>query len=361
MDVSDVSDNASDASVARLRRMVFKASRTVVLIFGAAYPAALLVTAVMLRWIGDRWWFTAVLLYLPRAGFLAPLPFIAAGLVGFRMWRLLLVQIASVLLVVFPLMGFVLPGAGFAKGGAATVRVLSFNVEGCDGGYKAVYDEIDAHTPDVVLLQEVGNADDLVRVLREHYPVVQWSGQFIVASRYPTVAGTAPGYLDYNGRQRSPRFLKESIDTPLGPIVFYNVHPISPREGLVILKTHGIRAALLGRSHGPLTENVGLRTLQVQTFLDEAAAETGPVIVAGDTNLPDPSVTLRRYESRFTDAFRAAGWGFGYTFPTDKKWGPAMRLDRIFTSEKLRATRFEVGRSRASDHHCVVADITRAP
>jgi endonuclease/exonuclease/phosphatase family metal-dependent hydrolase len=108
-------------------------------------------------------------------------------------------------------------------------------------------------------------------------------------------------------------------------------------------------------------DNVGLRTLQVETFLDEAAAETGPVVVAGDTNLPDPSVTLRRYLSHFDDAFTAASWGFGYTFPNNKKWGPAMRLDRIFTAGKLRATRFEVGRSLASDHYCVVADVTRAP
>jgi endonuclease/exonuclease/phosphatase family metal-dependent hydrolase len=277
------------------------------------------------------------------------------------MWRLLLAQIASVFLVIFPLMGFVLPGPRLAKVEGGTVRVLSFNVDGSVGGAKAVVDEIDAHAPDIALLQEVGNGDELVRLLRERFPVVHWTTQFIVATRFPTVESPEPDRLEYDGRHRTPRFLKEVIDTPLGRIVFYNVHPISPREGFIALRMRGIRAALLGRSQGPLMDNVGLRTLQVDTFFQAAAAETDPVVVAGDTNLPDPSVTLRRHLSQFEDAFSTASWGFGYTFPTDKKWGPAMRLDRIFASSKLRFTRFEIGQSRVSDHHCVVADITRAP
>jgi endonuclease/exonuclease/phosphatase (EEP) superfamily protein YafD len=84
------------------------------------------------------------------------------------------------------------------------------------------------------------------------------------------------------------------------------------------------------------------------------------VVIAGDTNLPGLSHVLHRYLSRYQDGFAKAGWGFGYTFPTRPR-GPWMRIDRIVASDELRFVRFRVGRSLASDHECVVADLQRAP
>ena len=44
-----------------------------------AYPLLLLVAAVALRFVGERWWVTTVALYLPRLVLGAPLPFIVFG------------------------------------------------------------------------------------------------------------------------------------------------------------------------------------------------------------------------------------------------------------------------------------------
>jgi endonuclease/exonuclease/phosphatase (EEP) superfamily protein YafD len=101
--------------------------------------------------------------------------------------------------------------------------------------------------------------------------------------------------------------------------------------------------------------NSGLRTLQVQSFSAAAQGETDPVVIAGDTNLPGLSYVFHRYLSGYQDGFTKAGWGFGYTFPADRH--PWMRIDRILSSDALRFVGFEVGKSRASDHHCVVADL----
>lgn len=346
--------------VRRATTMITRALRAIALSIGVAYPAALLVVAVVLRWVGEGWWLTATTLYMPRVPFAFPLPLVVATLLAMRMWRLLLAQIVSLVLIAFPLMGFVLPRPHFADPTLPTLRVLSFNIDGGDGGYAAVFAEIDAHAPDVVLLQEVGGKPgDLVARLGARYPTVDARGQFIVATRYPIASSSEPLKLEYNGTFRSPRFVQDVIDTPLGRIVFYNVHPISPRDELVVLKRHGLHGMLAGDSPQPLMRNVGLRTLQVETFSAAAAAEVDPVIIAGDTNLPDASRTLRRYLSAYDDGFTAAGWGFGYTFPTNK-WRPWMRLDRIMASPQLRFTRFEVGHSLVSDHRCVVADLQRS-
>ena len=85
--------------------------------------------------------------------------------------------------------------------------------------------------------------------------------------------------------------------------------------------------------------------------------EKGPVIIAGDTNLPGLSFVFHRSLSGFQDGFTRAGWGFGYTFPTNHV--PWMRIDRVLASDELRFVRFEVGKSLVSDHHCVVADLQR--
>jgi endonuclease/exonuclease/phosphatase family metal-dependent hydrolase len=95
----------------------------------------------------------------------------------------------------------------------------------------------------------------------------------------------------------------------------------------------------------------------VRTFSSLAGGETEPVVIAGDTNLPGLSLVFARYLSGYQDGFEKAGWGFGYTYPTNKNRPPWMRIDRILATASLRFERFEVGASSASDHRCVVADI----
>jgi endonuclease/exonuclease/phosphatase family metal-dependent hydrolase len=88
-----------------------------------------------------------------------------------------------------------------------------------------------------------------------------------------------------------------------------------------------------------------------------ASAETGPVLIAGDTNLPGLSETLTANLSNFSDGFREAGAGFGYTFPVGHPW---MRIDRMFTTKELAFTSFSVGCRWTSDHLCISAEVKRA-
>jgi endonuclease/exonuclease/phosphatase (EEP) superfamily protein YafD len=272
-------------------------------------------------------------------------------------------QLAALLVLVFPLMGFVLPWPASRSPSSPVLRVLSYNIDSGNGGADEIVAEIDRHAPDVVFLQEVSAAEPIESLLRARYATVRTGNQFIVASRYPILSTTDPEKLDYEGRHRSPRFLRLVLDTPLGAIVFYNVHPLSPRETFYSMRGHGFRREILsGRLFSSATSavfqaNSGLRARQVEAFSDAAGRETSPVVIAGDTNLPGLSFLLNQYLSEYQDGFSKAGWGFGYTFPSDR--GPWMRIDRIFASEGLRFVRFEVGRSRASDHHCVVADLQR--
>jgi endonuclease/exonuclease/phosphatase (EEP) superfamily protein YafD len=334
------------------------------LLLAALYPAALVVTIAAFLIIGERWWVTAVALYLPRIGFALPLPVLLLALWATgsrrRVWALLGVSVPLLLI----LMGFVLPWPVWADANAPAVRVMSYNVNSEIGGEDAVVQEIDGFSPDIALLEEHGGSDKIVSLLQARYAAVHVSGQFIVASRFPITSTLDPEKIPYNGRLRSPRWVEAVIATPLGSITFYEVHPLSPREGLASVRGNGIKHEIrvaIGFSRDSediVRTNNGLRALQVEDIAGAAQQEKGPVVIAGDTNLPALSAVLHRFLSGFQDGFSKASWGLGYTFPTTRI--PWMRIDRILANDELRFVRFQVGRSRASDHRCVVADLQRA-
>jgi vancomycin resistance protein VanJ len=325
-----------------------------------SYPAILLALWLGFYWVGEAWWVTAAGLYVPRLPFLVPVPFVALALYAWGLRRLLWTQVLAAFIVTVPLMGFILPWPMRAQRAAPTLRVLSFNVNSAIGGAQALIDKIVAASADIVLLQEAPGGTQLVDALRVHYPYVQSSTQFIIASRFPITAAIDPDRLFYCGRTRPPRFMRYELKTPIGPLALYNIHPISPRG---VLHIRQLRAALhqlrtgelfAGDPEADVESNVGLRALQVEAVTNDAARESLPVLIAGDTNLPGLSALLRKRLSGYTDAFRAASWGFGYTFPEQH---PFLRLDRILASDKLRFSSFRTDCHGVSDHLCVVADL----
>jgi endonuclease/exonuclease/phosphatase (EEP) superfamily protein YafD len=341
------------------RRWAIRAVKTL----AVGYPLALLGLACALRCVGERWWVTAIVLYVPRLVFVIPLPFAVVGLLCLGLTRWLATQVAAALLWLFVLMGFVVPWPRPARRNAPVLRILSYNINGGSGGVGNVVEQIDAYSPDTVLLQEIGHPEDFQRLLKSRYAEVHTTDQFILATRYPVVSSfEEPDKIPYLGRRRSPRFVRYVIDTPLGHIALYNVHPRSPREALNAVRGNGLRREILsgrlfrGGAADVVYENVDVRTSQVEKISDSASRETDPVVIAGDTNLPSLSNLFGRRLSGYVDGFRSVGWGFGYSFPSDLPW---MRIDRILATRELRFVRFEVGDSTASDHRCVVAEIQR--
>jgi endonuclease/exonuclease/phosphatase (EEP) superfamily protein YafD len=336
-----------------------------VIALASLYPLALVALVAGLRLVGERWWVTSVALYLPRVAFLAPLPvlLIALFLVGAR--RAFWLLIVSSLPIFLVLMGFVFPWPTRMDRGAPVVRVLSFNIDSGAGGLARIFAEVDKYSPDIVLVQELGPQEKKAAALFEtRYPTVRYATQFLVATRFPITSSREPETLSYEGHPRSPRWTQQVIETPLGPIAFYNVHPISPREALNALRGNGLKNEMLegrgfsGESKELVKSNTGLRVLQIDDFARAAAGETLPVVIAGDTNSPVLSYQLSHDLARYHDGFEKAGWGFGYTFPTTR--GPWMRIDRMFASDALRFVRFQVGRSTVSDHDCIIGDLQRA-
>lgn len=341
--------------------------RRLVILSAVVYPLSLLATIVAFRFVGERWWLTAAGLYLPRAVFASPLPFVALAALLCRERRLALLQLLSVALVLFPLMGLVVPIPRLSRGSGLTMRILSFNVNNGQAGQAVLLAAIERYSPDLVLLQETyprSNAP-LVAALRARYPSVDATDQFIVASRWPLSDIKASEKVWYDGRVHSSRYMRYTVGAaPNGALTVYNIHPVSPRQGLYSIRGAGFRKEMAsgrlfeGAASPVVQANSGLRAAELDALSRDVRTESGPVVVAGDTNLPGLSPILARLSRGYQDGFEKAGWGFGYTFPAKMAW---MRIDRMLASSEVSFEHFEVGCAGASDHLCVVADVQVRP
>ena len=124
-------------------------------------------------------------------------------------------------------------------------------------------------------------------------------------------------------------------------------------DGLLVGLRNG---SVFGADRATVERNTLLRRLQVRTIAVMAMTSTNPVIIAGDTNLPDPSRILAEDLRRWRDGFDAVGLGFGCTYPLGNR-RPWMRIDRILAGPGLRFVSFTTGSGHGSDHRCVWAGI----
>lgn len=340
------------------------ALRTAAVIAALAYPAALLLVVLAFRGIGEQWWVTLVALYLPRAGFALPLPLALAAQYFWGPRKLLAAQVLSVLLLLFPLMGLNLGLGGVLTGSREpAIRIISFNVKYTRSGADVLAGQVRETGADILALQDAGDGLDVALQHALEGWVVRLDGEFILATRLPVRDVYVPPALEYSGGSGLPHYVQYSVDTPLGLVDVFNVHPTSPRPGLEEVRGAGLRGEILsgrllaGAARDSVEWNAYRRARQVAGVAARAAASPNPVIVAGDTNLPGLSRILGEHLGRFNDAFEKAGVGFGYTYPARLPW---MRIDRILTNDHLTATRFRVGLAARSDHLGVFAELTRA-
>ena len=326
------------------------------LFFG--YTAGLCAVWIAFQAVGESWWLTTALLYLPRVGFALPLPLVILALGLFGPHRLLPALLVPVGIWLFPLMGLHLGLGAASTSRAPSFSVLTYNVAmGHDrDGVVAVITEA---RPDVVVLQEFHRrlSEDLARALPDHHRHVR--GQFALWSRFPIEEVFVPPPLEIPGSPpRSARYLRYRLATPLGPVDLFNMHPVSPRNGLAGARGDGFFVDFLRvpeeRALGlaALEGNTLVRRHQVEAIVRDARSSPVPVVVAGDTNLPGQSRLVEPLTDSFRDAFAVAGRGFGYTFPARRPW---MRIDRVLVQEPLEVAAVEVRGDTASDHRAVRA------
>jgi endonuclease/exonuclease/phosphatase family metal-dependent hydrolase len=303
-----------------------------------------------LRCIGEASVLTTIALYLPRWPLGLPLPVLVLALAWRRRRWLLGLELLTGLCWLFPLLGLRFGVARAPTPGRHLLRVLSFNVE-ADVRVPPLLSALRTAKADLIVLQEGGdeNAAFWKTELRDYEWAVR--DQFVLGSRFPIVE-VSPAF------QEGAAYVRFRLELPEGPMHLYALHPPSPRLSMSEALDHGVplRPSRLERVAADIAANTSDRARQLRVITDDARSSSLPVLIAGDTNLPDLSPVLAGSFRGFQDGFAEVGRGFGYTFPVGGHWlGPWMRIDRVFVSHAFRVLDVITLPPAGSDHLPVLA------
>jgi endonuclease/exonuclease/phosphatase (EEP) superfamily protein YafD len=322
------------------------------------------------RLLSGRIWIWAVLDLVPPIAFAAvPVLLLAvARLARPARWRVVLLAGAALLLGA-DLSG-VAPAAPWRAAPPAppgAIRVMSWNTEFWDqeDDPAAFYRYLKAQDADVYLLQEYvfladrqpRRIDDLARLRAEFpgYEIVAHS-ELVTLSRLPIVSAApidampwlsaATGSLPPPDTDFLPYWTTKTLRTDVRAgdrtVSLYNVHLPVP------LATD--RNPLGGEFWRIIREQHGRRWANLHALEADLAANSGPVVVAGDLNTTEAMSALRPMSERLADAGAGtlrspypATWGFGGV--------PLWRLDWAFTSADVRVHGYRFGDPAGlSDH-----------
>ena len=248
----------------------------------------------------------------------------------------------------------------------AQLRVLTLNVQVPNDDPTLLVGVIREHQPDVVVLQEVTTAyaTAIDQAIAGAYP-------------YSFVAGTETEHEGAGTWSRLPLSDTEAfrlsewgnelhrvrVSAATGDVWLYNVHLPNPTDPENADDDPGLLRAAW-------EFDPSRRDAELDALTSRIASLGTPFVLAGDFNVSAGSRAYRRLPAEWRDAFAEAGRGFGPTYPApdhEHEGEPSpwltrrfalIRIDYIWTSAELYATRAWTQELVDTDHLAVVADLT---
>lgn len=306
----------------------------------------------MLLAFAPRWW-----LLCPWA-LLVPLAFLAG-------WRTVVTAAVGTLVTLFGAAQFELPARPPANTSSRALRIVTYNTDLRDAVAERIRQDLQRWDADVVLLQDCKTivADSLRAVAATSLTTltVHVQGRHCLVSKWP-VRGMAdvselvdPRSTQHTALRWGDSGVRYTLSTFMGDLVVYSVHLPSPRDALGTVRW--LETTDRQRISDALQQSITARANASAVIARLVQQETGPVIIAGDFNLPYGSAILRRDWSQYTNAFGRAGAGLGYTmqagvFP--------VRIDHVFSSPALVPVEARVLGGYPSEHQPLLVDLVRS-
>lgn len=259
-------------------------------------------------------------------------------------WRLVLMMLpgAIAFLLIWGDM-LLLTSQVIPEQGDTPLSVLSYNLYAGNSQHEAYIQAIRDRHADVVAIQELHHpqADILAREFAEIYPYMAFHPNSVfglgILSRFPIVEDEYWQYDDLPASLGHQQVVLEIDNNQT--ITIFNVHPVN--------------SAISGSLFNP-----NVRSQEITRLLDVTSQETQPTLFVGDFNMPDFSEDYRAIRTQFSDSFRDAGYGFGWTFSFTPNFVPFLRLDYIFHDENFAAIEsYVLPDSYGSDHRGVFTEL----
>lgn len=327
------------------RRSVWRRILTVLIMI---YALVILALWGWMHFEGDRSWAATLFLFGPRWLCAVPLVVLVPAAAIWRR-RLLWLLAATGLVILVPILGF-----RFHVGGAGkpyTVRLLTCNVNQSGFRPERLAELVEREQPDIVCLQEVPGHPPPPLLWPRGWHVMH-RDELLVASRFPVAERDRLPMPYVPGKLAAIRY---TVELPGGPVDLFNLHLLSPRQGLeaVLDRKQGIDLSKVPK----LQTILRLRADESRLVSDWIAQFPGPKIIAGDFNMPVESRIFRQSWSWLTNAFSKVGFGFGFTkFTEEQGWSYGARIDHVLYSPPWRSVRAWVGPDIGSDHRPLLVD-----
>jgi vancomycin resistance protein VanJ len=315
------------------------------------YLAFILLAALALWGLSDRWWAATVLLFGPR--WVLSLPLLALVPAAFIWDRPLLPLLAVAALVLLgPVMGL---RSGWrtllvTEDPQRDIRVVSFNAEGGDHLLFNPMNMILDWDADVAAIQECGRrlAEGLQRLPGWH---VDTRSGLCLVSRFEIgeVVEMDRDALEFAGG--SGMVVTYSLDPSGEPFHVTNIHLETPRAGFELIRAGRLVEGVSKTREKSLLRNVELK--RARSWVDRFQ---GPHIVAGDFNTAPESRSYRAYWRDWQNAFSRMGRGFGGTRLNG--WIRA-RIDHVLADRSWTIVRAWLGEDLGSDHLPMMTDLRR--
>ena len=313
------------------------------------YLALVLLTALLLWGLSDRWWPATTLLFGPRWVLLLPLALLtAAALVWDR--ALLMPLSLATLVILGPVMGLRTGWRGLfvEEDPDQDIRVVSFNARGGGNLIRTPINLLTDWDADIAAFQEC--REDLRQGLQE---LEGWHTHSVaglcLVSRLEIREMQEMNREDFEYAGGSG--LVATYRFALGERPFYltNLHLETPRAGFELLRSGQVREGAWVTQQRSFLRGAEMRRARmwVNGFV-------GPHLVVGDFNTPPESLNYRSAWSDWQNAFSSVGRGLGGTRLNG--W-IRVRIDHIVANQEWEVVDSRLGQDVGSDHLPMIATL----
>lgn len=314
------------------------------------YGVLMTAVALYIRVRGDVDPLGMLMLFAPREYLI--LPWIGLLLLALvsgrrRVARLVTLTVVGALCTSLFVAGYELPRLYTPSGQRRAMRIVTYNADRMSSLAFHMRDELEKWDADVVLLQGCATAlaatlNDLpgvaVHTTNEYCLVTR--GKLEAVDTMPrTRRGGALGYADVGN------VLRYQVHVAGVSIPVYSVHFDSPRDALGDARR---------REFSRLAPNIYSRRLQSEAITNWVTRSDSAFVVAGDFNTPFGSAILRQDWGDLTNAFSAAGTGFGYTMEAGVY---SVRIDHVLVTPTFVVQGVKVLSGYPSEHQPVIVDL----
>lgn len=311
------------------------------------------------------------LAYLPV--WLVGLPFVGTFGLGvvFACWRSLALSALMVPLSIVWLGTYRLPSAFDAdvKGRGDCLTVITYNRG--QGSDTVLAKFAASRPPDIIGLQDAGRRAARLAAMPEfvghssHFE----NGEFVLLSRWP-ILQNEPLYIRMPGASKDRLVgVRSVVDWAGRRVVVYNLHLPTPRDLLSWYAKRGtflygivglVPKTTLYDRHQEYLAPWKARADWITRLAARISLERDPVLLIGDVNLPPVGEGYEELTRVLQDSHKAAGSGFGCTFPGNSKGlsrriSPWLRIDQVMASSQWEILSSEVGPGESQ--HLPVASV----